>query len=290
VSRATRLGRYLGVAAAVLTMLALPSTAPGAPPTNDGFANAKKLRGFYVGDPYAGDFGARSVEASKEAGEPNHAGNAGGASVWYSWTARRSRRVEIETCGAVTNFNTVLAVYTRSGPVPPFSNLTAVASNDDFKRKCGPRQSRVMFNATAGTTYYIVVDGFDGQTGRFDLWLYPHNPVGYFLGRTSQGERIGFRVSANGRRIQRLRVRVHLRCRIGGRSRRISDTLRQARSDVIRLRNRRFRVRVRARGRGVRVLVLISGRHRFSEWEGRLRFRVSGPAGTCDTGRVKWRA
>jgi hypothetical protein len=40
-----------------------------------------------------------------------------------------------------------------------------VACNDDFRGL----QSQVTFAATAGTTYYIIVEGFNGSTGEFEL-------------------------------------------------------------------------------------------------------------------------
>jgi hypothetical protein len=57
----------------------------------------------------------------------------------------------------------VLAVYRGSA----VSSLTPVASNDD---SCDLR-SRTQFNATAGTTYRIAVDGFFGEQGSIRLEL-----------------------------------------------------------------------------------------------------------------------
>src|SRR5262249_48583588 len=51
-----------------------------------------------------------NVGATKEVGEPNHAGNTGGKSVWWTWTATASGRVYLDTTGS--NFDTLLAVYT----------------------------------------------------------------------------------------------------------------------------------------------------------------------------------
>ena len=52
-----------------------------AAPANDNFANAIVLTGNTL------TTSGSNVAATKEAGEPNHAGNSGGASVWWSWTA-----------------------------------------------------------------------------------------------------------------------------------------------------------------------------------------------------------
>jgi len=37
---------------------------------------------------------------TKETGEPNHAGNAGGKSLWYTWTAPSSGKLTIDTAAA----------------------------------------------------------------------------------------------------------------------------------------------------------------------------------------------
>src|SRR5207247_5707942 len=46
-------------------------------PSNDAFAAAQAIAGT------SGTVAGSTVDASKQTGEPNHAGNAGGASVWY---------------------------------------------------------------------------------------------------------------------------------------------------------------------------------------------------------------
>src|SRR5439155_2897475 len=60
---------------------------PPAPPPNDNLTNAIALPG---GSP---SIIGTSVSATKEPGEPNHAGNSGGHSVWYAWTAPSSSPV-----------------------------------------------------------------------------------------------------------------------------------------------------------------------------------------------------
>jgi subtilisin-like proprotein convertase family protein len=131
---------------------------PNAPPLNDNFANSQALLGGFssvVGN---------NANATKEAGEPNHAGNAGGHSLWYSWNAPSTKSVTIDTMSS--SFNTLLAVYTGSS----VSSLSAVASNDDIVAG-STLQSRVTFNATAGVNYMIAVDGFNGATGSVVLTL-----------------------------------------------------------------------------------------------------------------------
>jgi hypothetical protein len=91
--------------------------------------------------------------ATKEPGEPDHAGDPGGASVWYRWTAPRSGHAEISACGTS---NTLLGLYT--GDV--VNALTPVALESR------PISCFVNFAATAGMTYKVAVDGkFDSATG-----------------------------------------------------------------------------------------------------------------------------
>jgi len=130
---------------------------PNAPPLNDNFASAQALLGGFA------TVAGSTVNATKEAGEPNHAGNAGGHSIWYTWNAPSTKAVTIDTINS--SFNTLLAVYTGNA----VNALTLVTSNDDIAP--GFQQSRVTFNATAGTTYQIAVDGYNGASGSVVLTL-----------------------------------------------------------------------------------------------------------------------
>lgn len=97
---------------------------------------------------------------TREPGEPRHAGAIGRASGWYRWRATEDAVVSIETTGST--FDTLLAVYVRNES----GNVVPVASNEDLP---GVLTSRVRFQATTGTMYYIAVDGFDGDMGDFAL-------------------------------------------------------------------------------------------------------------------------
>jgi hypothetical protein len=101
--------------------------------------------------------------ASKEPGEPNHAGNAGGKSVWFEWITPQAGMVNIDTHGS--SFDTLLAVYTGGS----ISTLTAIASNDNDGSANGT--SGLSFVGTAGTIYKIAIDGFNGASGNVVLNL-----------------------------------------------------------------------------------------------------------------------
>ena len=107
------------------------------------------------------DLSAQNVGASKEPGEPQHAFNEGGSSVWWSWSPAESGSVAVTTRGS--SFDTLLAVYTGSS----LNALTVLAQNDDENELA--RNSRVTFEAQAGTQYHIAVDGQNGKVGLIRL-------------------------------------------------------------------------------------------------------------------------
>src|SRR6185503_7339290 len=97
----------------------------------------------------------------KQSGEPNHAGETGGSSVWYRWTPSSSGQVTFNTLGST--FDTLLAVYTGNS----LASLSVVATNDDISVSFV--ESQVTFTAAAGTTYRIAVDGYNAEIGSMTL-------------------------------------------------------------------------------------------------------------------------
>lgn len=145
---------YNGDSGSIQLSLAYRTT-PLDRPANDNFANRIALTGPTV-SASGGNF-----LASKERGEPDHADELGGASVWWSWTAPAPGNVVIQTEGS--NFDTLLAVYTGS----TLTNLTVVASSDDISTN--QPTSFVTFSAIPNTAYQIAVDGYDGEPGDIQL-------------------------------------------------------------------------------------------------------------------------
>jgi hypothetical protein len=123
-------------------------------PANDNFASAFTVSGI------VGTTNGTNVRATKETGEPNHSGNAGGASVWYNWTAPVSGNVTIDTIGSTVS--TLLAAYTGTS----VGSLSLVASNTG---SAGNGASRIIFSAASGTTYHIAIDGVNGGVGNLTL-------------------------------------------------------------------------------------------------------------------------
>ena len=130
-----------------------PSRSP-----NDAFVD----RAILVG--YESTASGTNLDATEEAGEPTHHGVGGGKSVWWTWTAPATGNVEINTVGS--GFDTVLAIYEGSN----VGDLTRLASNDDIDYG-RVLQSRLALSVTAGQSYQIAVDGYDGDTGSIAVAL-----------------------------------------------------------------------------------------------------------------------
>src|SRR5262245_6003692 len=142
--------KQIALILATAVLLASVREVLSAAPANDRFANRILITGTNV------TVTGSNVGANKEGGEPAHAGNAGGSSVWWAWTPPANGDLVITTDGS--SFDTLLAVYTGA----TVATLRAVATNDDHGVLV---TSRVRFAASGGIQYQIAVDGFnDGTT------------------------------------------------------------------------------------------------------------------------------
>jgi hypothetical protein len=121
-------------------------------PSNDDFTN----RIFFATNTVSATGAAINTFASKEPGEPNHGGNVGGKSVWWSWTAPSIGTLTLDTTGS--SFTTLLGVYTGSS----LGHLTQVASSNG-NNLGGP--AKVKVKVTPGTQYQIAVDGYNAGLG-----------------------------------------------------------------------------------------------------------------------------
>ena len=138
-------------AAAKTTSASTTLTITSPTPSNDMFASATVISGSSL------SIAGSTVNATKQSGEPSHAGNSGGHSIWYTWVAPASGTATITTAGS--SFDTLLAVYTGSS----VSALSTKASNDDASRTT--LTSKVSVKVTKGTTYRIAIDGYAGASG-----------------------------------------------------------------------------------------------------------------------------
>ena len=140
----------------IVSVAILPREIRAAAPPNDLFSNRRAITGTNL------TVTGSNVQASKEIGEPDHAGNVGGRSVWWSWSAPTNGDVTITTDDSThtdgSPLDTLLGVYTGTN----VSTLSLVASNDDHSVVV---TSRVRFQAVKNTTYQIAVDGFNDGSG-----------------------------------------------------------------------------------------------------------------------------
>ena len=165
--------RLLGVAIGALLLWAAPSAAHAAPPANDGPGSPTVIDGAPA------TVSGTTREATMDADEPaplvstiDNQPRGLDRSVWFSYTAERSRNVLAETCDA--NFANHIDVYTG-----PLGALAPVPTrSDDFSECPGERRT---FAATAGVTYLIRVTaeragGRVPDGGNFHLDLLPQEP------------------------------------------------------------------------------------------------------------------
>ena len=101
-----------------------------------------------------------NVNFTREVGEPAQSGDIN--SAWWQWTSPGTGLVTIDTFGS--DFDTFLTLATGS----TIDSLSIVDQNDDAG---GTLQSLITFDAIAGTSYQIAVDGFLDRTGSIALNL-----------------------------------------------------------------------------------------------------------------------
>ena len=164
-------------------------------PTNDDFESRARLVGtrLHVDSSNAG--------ATKQADEPNHGGNPGGSSVWYSWTAPATGRATIslneiapyappawseETYGISVTISSPGLVVPPCGneidqnPPPIFfpvfaaytgNSLSTLVPTDYQLLNLSAYPDAIEFDAVKGQTYDIAFDGNMGTTGDIVLYL-----------------------------------------------------------------------------------------------------------------------
>ncbi|MCP4345484.1 MAG: hypothetical protein GY795_08150 [Desulfobacterales bacterium] len=150
----------------IISMLAVPEMAQSQP-ANDNFADAVVITGL------SGQTTGSNTDATKETGEPDHAGNSGGKSIWWTWTAPESGYFSFDTYGS--SFDTLLAVYTGL----EVGYLTEVACNDDDGIYAS--RSKLTFQAESGIRYYIAVNEKYGDIGIIILNWREMNSGGFHL-------------------------------------------------------------------------------------------------------------
>jgi M6 family metalloprotease-like protein len=136
------------------------------PPANDYFANATLI----PNGAWPVTFTTTNHSATAQTGEPAHGNGGPLASVWWKWTAPSAGTLRISTSGS--SFDTVLAIYTGTA----VDALTLQAYSDDVAPPTNTT-SEVSLTVTAGTQYFIAVDGYNGATGTIKMpaWFFDLN-------------------------------------------------------------------------------------------------------------------
>jgi subtilase family serine protease len=144
---------------------------------NDFFARAIVLNGT------SGSVSIGNTNATKETGEPDITGNAGGKSVWWSFTPTADGVLTLNTTNST--FDTLLGLYTGTD----VADLTTIAENDDAYPGAPGGFSFINQAVRANQIYDISVDGYDGAAGTVFL-SYSFAPLTVYhliAGNTSGG-------------------------------------------------------------------------------------------------------
>lgn len=91
----------------------------------------------------------------------------------YSWTPTRSGNAVIETCGAATSFDTVVSVRQASCTSGQERGCNDDTTNCNTGEPSTYHGSRVRVRVNANQTYFIVVDGYGGASGTYQLRVTP---------------------------------------------------------------------------------------------------------------------
>jgi hypothetical protein len=174
-------GLVLAAVVAVLIGIAAPAAAVG-PVDNDGFADRVTLP--------AGEYSGDNIDATAEAGEPQHVGSTEARSVWFEYTATRTQRIQVDDCESPesADFDSVIAVY-EDGPAPgtAVNDLIPVDDSAGLEHICatqGPDENEgnlAQWDAQEGKTYFIALDSRFGGQGQYVLSIHDDIPVATIL-------------------------------------------------------------------------------------------------------------
>lgn len=102
-------------------------------------------------------------------------------SVWFTFTAPLTGAVSISTCNSAVPFDTQLALY-EVGTCSDYSTYSLLAANDDGDTTLCITSVDFYTSYLAicglipGNTYYLMVDGYNGASGDFDLAIDSFTP------------------------------------------------------------------------------------------------------------------
>jgi Ca2+-binding RTX toxin-like protein len=150
-------------------------------PSNDAFANA-----WPVGttSPWTQNTTGATTEGGEWLGPCD--GWSFGATVWYSMTVAQNSSVTVDTFGS--SYDTIMAGYSGTG-----GSGTRFDCNDDSG---AGTQSRLVFSAVPGVTYWIQIGGYNGATGNLTLNI-TRTPTGPANDMFANAQSLGSSTSAN---------------------------------------------------------------------------------------------
>ncbi len=145
-------------------VLAVPACGIPAAPTNNSCATALAISTL----PYNAPANTGTYRSLTELTPYCGTSPVNGNTLWYK-VVGNGTTYTANTCGAATNFDTIINVYCLSGTAScgtSNTNLLCVANNDSGPAACvgdggaNTDASQVSWTATTGTTYYIAVFGY----------------------------------------------------------------------------------------------------------------------------------
>ena len=131
----------------ILTLLFAFSTGAIAQPANDSCDQATVVSVL----PFADNVNTTTATSGPEDPITSCASGGGGNTVWYTFTATADVTVSANTFGS--DYDTMLGLFTGT-----CGDLTEVACNDDAQGT----QAEIIWTATAGVTYYVMVGEYAG--------------------------------------------------------------------------------------------------------------------------------
>jgi hypothetical protein len=122
-----------------------------AAPANDDIDDAVAI----TRPPFTDNVNTTDATTAADDPVPSCAAGGRGPTVWYTITPTNSKRIEVNTFGS--DYDTDLVIYTGTR-----GDLTEIACVDDAGNTV---QSKVVFDAVAGETYYIMVGAWNSGPG-----------------------------------------------------------------------------------------------------------------------------
>ena len=145
-------------------------------PTNDDVVDAFELTGS---GSWTGNTSGVTMEINEPYFDDDIDSDSGNYSVWFKWVATTNGSLGVDSCD--TSFDSVLRVYSISNILDPWNNDVFIAEDDSSAPdSCGGDDpARITGPVSAGSTYYIQLDGYDAEFGPAQLnWTFsiPYYP------------------------------------------------------------------------------------------------------------------